>query len=94
MKKIKLNPLIRVFDAIRDEKLDLIIGKDWVEVTESDWKRMKEAQTKQGDILLPTFTAENDGMGEIKSLVSEKIAVSDEMEELEEEAYEVVKEEE
>ncbi len=72
MKNIKLNPFIRDFDAIRDEKLDVIIGKQWVEITESDWKRLSEAQTKQGDSLLPTFIAEGDGMGEVKSIVSEK----------------------
>ena len=76
MKNIKLNPFIRDFDAIRDEKLDCIIGKsEWCEVTESDWKRLSEAQTKQGDTLLPTFIAEGDGMGEVKSIVSEKEAV-------------------
>ncbi len=72
MKNIKLNPFIRDFDAIRDEKLDVIIGKQWVEIKESDWKRLSEAQTKQGDSLLPTFIAEGDGMGEVKSIVSEK----------------------
>tara|TARA_Y100000114_G_C11760922_1_gene329678 strand:- start:2640 stop:2915 length:276 start_codon:yes stop_codon:yes gene_type:complete len=72
VKNIKLNPFIRDFDAIRDEKLDVIIGKQWVEITESDWKRLSEAQTKQGDSLLPTFIAEGDGMGEVKSIVSEK----------------------
>lgn len=72
MKNIKLNPFIRDFDAIRDEKLDVIIGKQWVEVKESDWKRLAEAQTKQGDSLLPTFIAEGDGMGEVKSIVSEE----------------------
>ena len=72
MKNIKLNPFIRDFDAIRDEKLDVIIGKQWVEVKESDWKRLSEAQTKQGDSLLPTFIAEGDGKGEVKSIVSEK----------------------
>jgi len=73
VKNIKLNPFIRDFDAIRDEKLDVIIGKQWVEVKESDWKRLAEAQqTKQGDSLLPTFIAEGDGMGEVKSIVSEE----------------------
>tara|TARA_Y100000004_G_C8932536_1_gene420675 strand:- start:1019 stop:1294 length:276 start_codon:yes stop_codon:yes gene_type:complete len=72
VKNIKLNPFIRDFDAIRDEKLDVIIGKQWVEIKESDWKRLSEAQTKQGDSLLPTFIAEGDGMGEVKSIVSEK----------------------
>ena len=77
MKKIKLNPYIRDFDAIRDEKLDLIVGKDWVEIKETDWKRMKEAQTKQGDVLIPTFIEEKEGMGEIKNLVEEKIELSE-----------------
>ena len=80
MKKIKLNPFVRSFDSIRDEKLDLIIGKEWVEVKESDWKRLSEAMTKQGDSLLPTFIAEGDGMGEVKSLVSEKEAVKNDEE--------------
>ena len=81
MKNIKLNPFIRDFDAIRDEKLDCIIGKnEWCEVTESDWKRLSEAQTKQGDSLLPTFIAEGDGMGEVKSIVSEKEAVDNDEE--------------
>ncbi len=77
MKNIKLNPFIRDFDAIRDEKLDVIIGKQWVEVKESDWKRLAEAQTKQGDSLLPTFIAEGDGMGEVKSIVSEETINND-----------------
>ncbi len=78
MKNIKLNPFIRDFDSIRDEKLDVIIAKEWIEVKESDWKRLAEAQTKQGDSLLPTFIAEGDGMGEVKSLVSEKEAIDEE----------------
>ena len=94
MKKIKLNPFIRVFDAIRDEKLDIIVGADWVEVNDSDWKRMKDSQTKQGDVLIPTFIEQKEGMGEVKNLVSEKIAISDEMEELELEDIDIVKEEE
>ena len=77
MKNIKLNPFIRDFDAIRDEKLDVIIGKQWVEVKESDWKRLAEAQTKQGDSLIPTFIAEGDGMGEVKSIVSEETINND-----------------
>ena len=80
MKNIKLNPFIRDFDAIRDEKLDCIIGKtEWCEVKESDWKRLSEAMTKQGDSLLPTFIAEGDGMGEVKSIVeTETIEKDDE----------------
>lgn len=79
MKNIKLNPFIRDFDAIRDEKLDVIIGKQWVEVKDADWKRLSEAQTKQGDTLLPTFIAEGDGMGEVKSIVeTETIEKDDE----------------
>jgi|TARA_Y100000389_G_C17462280_1_gene522744 hypothetical protein len=78
VKNIKLNPFIRDFDSIRDEKLDVIIAKEWIEVKESDWKRLAEAQTKQGDSLLPTFIAEGDGMGEVKSLVSEKEAIDEE----------------
>ena len=94
MKKIKLNPYIREFDAIRDEKLDLIVGKDWVEIKETDWKRMKEAQTKQGDVLIPTFIEQKEGMVEIKNLVEEKIEASKEMEELELEDTDTVEEEE
>jgi ABC-type tungstate transport system permease subunit len=79
VKNIKLNPFIRDFDAIRDEKLECIIGKnEWTEVKESDWKRLSEAQTKQGDSLLPTFIAQGDGMGEVKSLVSEKETIDEE----------------
>jgi len=81
VKNIKLNPFIRDFDAIRDEKLDCIIGKsEWFEVKESDWKRLSEAQTKQGDSLLPTFIAEGDGMGEVKSIVSEKETIENDEE--------------
>lgn len=94
MKKIKLNPFIRVFDAIRDEKLDIIVGADWVEVNDSDWKRMKDSQTKQGDVLIPTFIEQKEGMGEVKNLVSEKIAISEGMEELEIEEEDAVLEEE
>ena len=50
------------------------------EVKESDWKRLKEAMTKQGDSLLPTFIAEGDGMGEVKSLVSEKETIENDEE--------------
>ena len=91
MKKIKLNPYIRDFDAIRDEKLDLIIGKDWVEVSSTDWKRMKEAGTKQGDTILPTFIAEKEGMGEVKNFIKDDKV---EMEELELEDTDLVIEEE
>ena len=77
MKNIKLNPFIRDFDAIRDEKLDVIIGKQWVEVKDADWKRLSEAQTKQGDTLLPTFISEGDGMGEVKSIVETEIIEKD-----------------
>ena len=55
---------------------------------------MKEAQTKQGDVLIPTFIEEKEGMGEIKNLVEEKIEASKEMEELELEDTDIVKEEE
>ena len=80
MKNIKLNPFIRDFDSIRDEKLDVIIGKGWIEVKESDWKRLKEAQTKQGDVLIPTFVSEDEGMGEIKNIVSEKETIENDEE--------------
>mgnify|MGYP001145780381 FL=1 len=71
MKYIKVNPYIRVFDSIRDEKLDVIFDKiNWVEVKDSDWNRLKEAQTKQGDLLLPNFVEETDGMGEIKNFTA------------------------
>ena len=74
MKNVKVNPFIRVFDAIRDEKLDIIFdNKQWIEVKESDRTRLKESQTKQGDVLVPTFVAEGEGMGDINNLVSEKI---------------------
>ena len=76
MKNIKLNPFVRDFDSIRDEKLDVIIGKEWTEVKEADWKRLKEATTKQGDVLIPTFVSEDEGMGEIKNLVSEKETIN------------------
>lgn len=70
MKSVKLNPFIRDFDSIRDEKLDIIIGKEWIDIKESDWKRLSEAQTKQGGSLIPTFIAKGDGMGEVKNLIS------------------------
>jgi len=71
VKYIKVNPYIRVFDSIRDEKLDVIFDKiNWVEVKDSDWNRLKEAQTKQGDLLLPNFVEETDGMGEIKNFTA------------------------
>ena len=74
MKNVKVNPFIRVFDAIRDEKLDIIVdNKQWIEVKESEWKRLSESQTKQGDVLVPTFVAEGEGMGDINNLVTEKI---------------------
>ena len=71
MKYIKVNPYIRVFDAIRDEKLDVIFDKNnWVEVKDSDWNRLKEAQTKQGELLLPNFVEKTDGMCEIKNFTA------------------------
>lgn len=71
MKYIKVNPYIRVFDSVRDEKLDVIFDKiNWVEVKDSEWNRLKEAQTKQGDLLLPNFVEKTDGMGEIKNFNS------------------------
>ena len=80
VKKVKVSPLVRVFDAIRDEKLDVIIGKEWVEVNESEWKRLKESQTKQGDVLIPTFVSEGEGMGDIKGISksSEEVSGDDE----------------
>jgi len=73
-KYVKMNPLIRVFDAIRDEKLDVIFdGYKWEEVTEAQWKRLKESQTKQGDVLIPTFIEKDEGMGEVVNLLSETI---------------------
>ena len=43
MKYVKVNPFIRVFDGLRDEKLDIIFDqKQWVEVKEADWKRLKK----------------------------------------------------
>lgn len=73
MKYVKMNPYIRVFSQIRDEKLDVIFGpNDWIEVKDSDWDRLKEAQTKQGDVLLPTFVEKEDGMGEIKNISSDE----------------------
>ena len=96
MKNVKVNPFIRVFDAIRDEKLDIIFdNKQWIEVKESDWKRLSESQTKQGDVLVPTFVAEGEGMGDINNLVSEKIVdevADEEWHETEEE--DIVEEEE
>lgn len=69
-----MNPLIRVFDAIRDEKLDVIFdGYKWEEVTEAQWKRLKESQTKQGDVLIPTFIEKDEGMGEVVNLLNETI---------------------
>ena len=76
MKNIKVNPFIRDFDAIRDEKLDVIIGKEWVEVNEYEWKRLKESQTKQGDVLIPTFVSEGEGMGDIKDISKSNEEVS------------------
>ena len=69
-----MNPLIRVFDAIRDEKLDVIFdGYKWEEVTEAQWKRLEESQTKQGDVLIPTFIEKDEGMGEVVNLLNETI---------------------
>jgi len=75
VKYIKVNPLIRVFDSIRDEKLDIIFDqKQWVEVKDSDWKLLKEAETKQGDVIIPTFVEQSEGMGEIKNFnAAEKV---------------------
>ena len=73
MKNVKLNPFIRQFDAIRDEKLDIIFdSKNWIEVKESDWKGLSESQTKQGDVMLPTFIVEGETMGEVKTVSSTK----------------------
>ena len=73
MKNVKLNPFIRQFDAIRDEKLDIIFdSKNWIEVKEADWKRLSESQTKQGDVMLQTFIVEGETMGEVKNVSSQK----------------------
>ena len=73
-KYVKMNTLIRVFDSIRDEKLDVIFdGYKWEEVTEAQWKRLKESQTKQGDVLIPTFIEKDEGMGEVVNLLNETI---------------------
>jgi hypothetical protein len=96
MKYVKVNPFIRVFDAIRDEKLDIIFDqKEWIEVKESDWKRLKDSETKQGGVIVPTFVEKSDGMGEIKNLeVSEKeIEDSNDEEWYEEPADTIVEEE-
>ena len=77
MKNIKLNPFIRDFDSIRDEKLDVIIGKGWIEVKESDWKRLKDSETKQGNVIVPTFIEQSEGMGEIKNLEPAEKVVED-----------------
>jgi len=72
VKNVKLNPYIRSFDSIRDEKLDVFFDKNsWIEVKESDWNRLKDAETKQGDIILPTFISKEDGMGDVKNLVQD-----------------------
>ena len=78
MKYIKVNPYIRVFDAIRDEKIDIIFDqKQWVEVKESDWKRLKDSETKQGNVIVPTFIEQSEGMGEIKNLEPAEKVVED-----------------
>lgn len=95
MKNVRVNPFIRVFDAIRDEKLDIIFdNKEWIEIKDSDWKRLQESQTKQGNVLVPTFVAEGEGMGDISNLVSEKIVDEMDDEEWHEVEEEVIVEEE
>ena len=77
MKNVKLNPFIRVFDSIRDEKLDIIFdSKEWIELKETDWNRLKDSQTKQGEVLIPTFVTEGQGMGEIKGISDVKDEIS------------------
>ena len=49
---------------------------DNVEVNESEWKRLKESQTKQGDVLIPTFVSEGEGMGDIKDISKSNEEVS------------------
>ena len=95
MKNVRVNPFIRVFDAIRDEKLDIIFdNKEWIEIKDSDWNRLQESQTKQGNVLVPTFVAEGEGMGDISNLVSEKIVDEMDDEEWHEVEEEVIVEEE
>tara|TARA_R110002020_G_scaffold24372_1_gene80296 strand:+ start:1175 stop:1465 length:291 start_codon:yes stop_codon:yes gene_type:complete len=95
MKNVKMNPFIRVFDAIRDEKLDIIFdSKEWIEIKDSDWKRLEESQTKQGEIIVPTFVAEGEGMGEVLNIVGEKIEDKVDDEEWHEAEEEVIVEEE
>lgn len=90
-----MNPFIRVFDAIRDEKLDIIFdSKEWIEIKDSDWKRLEESQTKQGEIIVPTFVAEGEGMGEVLNIVGEKIEDKVDDEEWHEAEEEVIVEEE
>tara|TARA_B100000287_G_C20531410_1_gene741018 strand:- start:190 stop:468 length:279 start_codon:yes stop_codon:yes gene_type:complete len=79
VKKVKVSPLIRVFDAIRDEKLDVIFDKhNWVEVSANDWKRLKESKTNQGDTVMSTFVEESEGVKWEVADVVEKTTISDE----------------
>ena len=52
---------------------------------------MKEAGTKQGDTILPTFIEEKEGMGEVKNFIKDD---KEKMEELELEDTDLVIEEE
>lgn len=64
MKQVKVNPILkRSVGQVRDENLNIFIGHDeWVEVNEEEWKRLKEATFKHGDLRVSLYVADGEGV--------------------------------
>jgi len=73
MKKVKLNPIVHDLDILRDEKLDLFFTHDeWVEVSETEWKRLSQATRRVGNMKVATLIADGEGWGDVASVEKPK----------------------
>jgi hypothetical protein len=64
MKQVKLNPILkRSVGQVRDEKINCFFNhEEWCEVTEEDWKRLKEATFKHGDLRVSLYVADGEAV--------------------------------
>jgi hypothetical protein len=77
MKKVKVNPILkRSVGQVRDEKLNCYFTHDeWCDVTEEDWKRLKEATFKHGDLRVSMYVADGEAaFGNVDTLEKAKTA--------------------
>lgn len=66
MKKVRLNPIVKDLDILRDEKLDVFFTHDeWVEVSETEWKRLSQATRRVGNMKVATLIADGEGWGDV-----------------------------